>query len=140
MLPVPAAFVDQAVYQYKQTCKRGKNFLDYLVNKKYIIEEKKLFKTIKYEVNVFGEINWKYGKVNNLLEFMLEQEYISPLDYQLLKFYDNSLHIDAAIEELYARKTADGLIPLNSKEFNFLRDISTFEEDPAVTKEQILNA
>lgn len=139
MLSIPAAFVEKSVYAYEQTCKRAKNVLDAIVSKRYIISEKKWLRTVHYEVNVFGEIQHKYGTTENVLERMLEMDHISTDDYQLLKFYDLSNMIDSVIEVLRSRRTDDNMIPVSIEEMTLLHDISHFLEDPVLSKEDILS-
>lgn len=139
MLPVPISFVERNVYAYQQTCKRARNTLDAIASKRYIISEKKWLRTVHYEVNVFGEIQHKFGKTDQVLEHLLDMDHISPLDYQLLKFYDLSGGINMVIEMLEKRKTIDDMVPVSVEELQLLYDIGNFNEDPALTKEAILS-
>lgn len=138
MLSIPVSFIDKNVYAYQQVCKRAKNTLDAIVSKRYIISEKKWFRTIHYEVNVFGEYKHKFGNTDNVLEYMLEEDHISPLDYQLLKFYDMSTITDQVIAQLAERRDESDLVPVSLDEVQFLFYIGTFTEDPTLTKEEIL--
>lgn len=139
MLPVPISFIEKNVHSYQQTCKRARNVLDAIVNKRYIISEKKWLRTVHYEVNVFGEIQHKFGKTEKVLEHMLDMDHISSVDYQLLKFYDLSNGIDMVIAKLQDRKTVENLVPVSVDELQLLFDIGNFVEDPALTKEEILS-
>ena len=92
MLQVPAKFVEGAIHSYRQTCKRARNCLDGLVAKTYTVEKKKRwFGKDVYEVNIFGEHTLNHDTTENMLEIFLRDDKISPMDYQLLKFYDSSL-------------------------------------------------
>jgi len=137
MLPIPVGFIESNVHSYQQTCKRAKNVLDFLVQKRYVISEKKWLRTRHYEVNVFGEIKHIYGSTENVIERMLEKDYISTMDYQLLKFYDMSKMIDMCIDRMMERRV-DDLVMVNSDEIRLLYDIGSFAEDPLLTKEEIL--
>lgn len=139
MLPVPVSFIDKNVHSYEQTCKRARNVVEAIVRKRYIISEKKWFRTVRYEVNPFGEIQHKFGNTEKVLEHMLDMGHISSIDYQLLKFYDLSYGIDQVIEKVKGRKTADDLVPVSVDELQFIYDIGNFMEDPALTKEDILS-
>lgn len=138
MLPVPVSFLDKNVYAYQQICKRAQNTLDSLISKRYIISEKKWFRTLHYEVNVFGEFKHKFGNLDNILEYLLETDHISSPDYQLLKYYDNKYIYDHIIEDLYSRKN-DDVILLSTDEVVFLYELATFAENPSITKEEILS-
>ena len=138
MFPVPIGFVEKNVHNYQQTCKRAKNFLDFIVGTRYTISEKKWFRTVHYEVNIFGEIKHKFGTTEHVLERMLDMDYISPSDYQLLKFYDMSIMVDEVIRRMFERKV-DNLIPVSPEEMQLLFNIGTFIEDPDITKEDILS-
>lgn len=138
MLPIPVSFIDKNVHAYQQVCKRAKNTLDAIVSKRYIISEKKWFRTVHYEVNVFGEYKHKFGNIDNVLEYMLEQDHISPADYQLLKFYDMSSMTDQVIAQLAERRDESDVVSVSLDEVQFLFYIGTFVEDPTLTKEEIL--
>lgn len=138
MLPIPVSFVDKNVYAYQQVCKRAKNTLDAIVSKRYIISEKKWFRTVHYEVNVFGEYKHKFGNIDNVLEYMLEEDHISPVDYQLLKFYDMSDIADQVIALIAERRDESDKVAVSLEEVQFLFYIGTFTEDPTLTKEEIL--
>ena len=77
------------------------------------------------------------GSLDNATEWLLQEDKISPLDYQLLKFYEYSDMVDALLEVLKAREE-NQVIPVSLEEFQVLMDISSFEEDPELTKEDIL--
>lgn len=139
MLAIPVSFVDKNIYAYEQTCKRARNIFEAIISKRYIISEKKFFRTVHYEVNVLGEINKKFGKTPKLLEYMLDMDHISASDYQLLKFYDLSGAIDKVIEIVKSRRKEDDTIEVTMEEMQLLYDIGTFQEDPLLTKEEILS-
>lgn len=139
MLAIPVSFVDKNIYAYEQTCKRARNTFEAIISKRYIISEKKFFRTVHYEVNVLGEINKKFGKTPKLLEYMLDMDHISASDYQLLKFYDLSGAIDKVIEIVKSRRKEDDIIEVTMEEMQLLYDIGTFQEDPLLTKEGILS-
>jgi hypothetical protein len=139
MLPIPISFIEKNVHSYQQTCKRARNVLDAIVRKRYVISEKKWLRTVHYEVNVFGEIQHKFGSTKDVLEHMLDMDHISPLDYQLLKFYDLSNGIDMVLEKMDKRRTVDNLVPVSLDELQLLYDIGNFAEDPALTKEELLS-
>ena len=44
------------------------------------------------------------GSLDNATEWLLQEDKISPLDYQLLKFYEYSDMVDALLEVLKARE------------------------------------
>lgn len=138
MLPIPAAFVEKQIYLYHQICKRGRNTLEALASRRYIISEKKWFRTKQYEVNVFGEVMHREGNLDNVLRYALETDKISPMDYQLLEFYDITNMIDHALTNIMERKTAEGEIPVTMDELTLLHDIAHFEEDPNLSKEDLL--
>lgn len=81
-----------------------------------------------------------YGNTENILERMLELDRISSCDYQLLKFYDVSENIKNFLDDLCKRKTEEDTIPVSMEELTFLRDIMVFEENPEITKEEILSS
>mgnify|MGYP006978913617 CR=1 FL=1 len=138
MLEIPASFMDKNVHAYQQICKRAKNTVEAIISKRYIISEKKWFRTVHYEVNVFGECKHKTGSTNRVLEWMLENDHISPQDYQLLKFYDMSNMVDIIIENLQERRGDSEVVPVNMDEMQLLYYIGTFTEDPTLTKEELL--
>lgn len=139
MLPVPVSFIEKSVYAYQQTCKRAQNVLDLLVSTHYVISEKKLFRTVHYEVNIFGEIQHKFGSTENAFEHMLNMDRVSCMDYQLLKFYDLSDAIDMVIEVIRDRGAVDDVTPISIDELQLLHDIASFSEDNTLTKEDILS-
>lgn len=139
MLPIPVSFVEKNIYAYEQTCKRARNTFEAIISKRYIISEKKLFRTVHYEVNVLGEISKKFGKTPKLLEYMLDMDHISASDYQLLKFYDLSGAINKVIEIVKSRRKENDTIEVTMEEMQLLYDIGTFQEDPLLTKEEILS-
>lgn len=71
---------------------------------------------------------------------MLELDRISSCDYQLLKFYDVSESVKNFLDDLCKRKTEEDTIPVSMEELTFLRDIMVFEENPEITKEEILSS
>lgn len=138
MLPIPVEFFDKQVHAYQQTCKRAENYLSYLSNKRYVLTEKlSWWRTRQWEVNAFGEMMHVVGSLDNATEWLLQEDKISPLDYQLLKFYEYSDVVDALLEVLKSREE-NQVIPVSLEEFQVLMDISSFEEDPELTKEDIL--
>ena len=138
MFEIPAKFLQDSVFSYQQTCKRAKNLLDYLANKVYSIEEKKWYKTNRYQVNCFGHILHIYGDVENIPERLLEKDFITAENYQLLKFYDTSDIIDQIFVELIDRCKNDAL-PVSKDEFMLICEIARFEEDGSLTKEELLS-
>lgn len=109
MLPIPVEFFDKQVHAYQQTCKRAENYLSYLSNKRYVLTEKlSWWRTRQWEVNAFGEMMHVVGSLDNATEWLLQEDKISPLDYQLLKFYEYSDMVDALLEVLKAREEKSG--------------------------------
>lgn len=141
MLNVPAKFVLGCIQAYEQTCKRAKNCLESLGQTRYVVEKKKRwFGKDYYNVNVFGDHQLKHGSMDNVLEHLLSEDKISTLDYQLLKFYDVSLEVNAVIEEILVREKLDNsLIKISNTEMQLLNEISTFVENEGLTKEEILD-
>ena len=140
MLPVPVTFVEKAYYSLEQNCKRAKNFIECLAEQRYTVSKNGWFRTSQYSVNPFGEVRVLYGNTENILERMLELDRISSCDYQLLKFYDLSENFKNFLDDLCKRKTEEDTIPVSMEELTFLRDIMVFEEDPEITKEEILSS
>lgn len=138
MLAIPTAFLDKNVYAYRQICKRAKNTLDAIVAKRYVISEKKWFRTVYYEVNVFGECRYSKVSPDKILEWMLQNDHVSAQDYQLLKFYDISNMVDIVIEDLEKRCGDSDLVSVSIDEMQFLYYIGTFTEDSNLTKEELL--
>lgn len=141
MLKVPAKLVESRINVYNQTCKRAKNLLEILKEQTYVVTHKSgwLRREKSYTVNVFGEHKLKDGNFETILESLLENDRISVLDYQLLKFYDGTLVYDEVIEEILARKTAQGTIKITALEMGLINEIATFVEDEGITKEEILS-
>ena len=141
MLNVPVKFVDSCVNAYQQTCKRAANCMSTLIQTRYVIQKKrKWFGKDSYSVNVFGEYQLHYGDdMKHILEFLLVKDKISPADYQLLKFYDQSLSVEEVIEGILSRKTEKSTIGITNLEMQLLNEISSFVEDEAATKEELLN-
>lgn len=140
MLQVLAKFVEGAIHSYRQTCKRARNCLDGLVAKTYTVEKKKRwFGKDVYEVNIFGEHKLNHDTPENMLEIFLRDDKISPMDYQLLKFYDSSLAIDKFVEDILSRKTDKNTYPLEADQIGLLNEISSFKELDNITKEEILD-
>lgn len=140
MLNVPVKFVEDTIHSYKQTCKRAANFLESLKENRYIVQKKrKWFGKDTYEVNVFGEHQLQHGSLDNILEFLLLEGKISTIDYQLLKFYDQSLDFDEVVEEILNRKTESRIIGITSLEMQLLNELSSFVEDETLTKEELLD-
>lgn len=138
MLSIPAKYVEDCAYKVEQIFKRAKNTLEGMASKRYVITRKKgWFSKEHYEVNVFGEIAFDHG-TDRLLEALVENDKLSPMDYQLLKFYDYSESVEALFNELRGRKIEDGTIGISMQELGVINDLATFEEDPNVTKEDIL--
>lgn len=138
MLPIPVEFFQQHVHAYEQTCKRAENYLSYLSGKRYVFTEKlSWWRTRQWEVNAFGEMMHVVGSLDNVLEWLLQEDKISPLDYQLLKFYEYSDMVDTILEKMKER-VEDQMISVSIEELQLLIDISSFVEDPRLTKEDIL--
>lgn len=138
MLPVPENFITKCEHMLEQTCKRAMNTLDAMASKRYKISRKTgWFRKETFEVDVFSEYILDHGldiSIDNL--FRLGK--IDVMDYQLLKFFDNSRGFERFFEELKSRKTEDNTIPLTVDELCFANDIANFEEDPSITREEIL--
>lgn len=140
MLQVPAKFVEGSIHSYQQTCKRAANFLESLKQNRYLVKKKrKWFGKDTYEVNVFGEHQLQHGSLDNILEFLLLEGKISTVDYQLLKFYDQSLDFEDVVQEILKRKTNSRFIGITSLEMQLLNEISSFAEDESLTKEELLD-
>lgn len=141
MLNVPVKFVDSCVNAYQQTCKRASNCLQSLIQTRYVIQKKrKWFGKDSYSVNAFGEYQLQYDdNMQHILEFLLIKDKISPADYQLLKFYDQSLSIEEVIQDILSRKTDKNTIGITNLEMQLLNEIFLFVEDESVTKEELLN-
>lgn len=141
MLEMPIAFIDEVAYAVEQICKRAQNLLKGLNDKRYVISEKKWFRTKYYEVNVFGDLQHKYGDAavsGELLELMLREGYIKSDDYQLLTFYDKSGYIDDMLATLYDRVNCD-VVYATEDEVLFLLAVIDWEENPELTIEELLS-
>lgn len=136
---IPLLFIKDCEFKFQQICKRAENILWSMSENIFIISDKKFLTTKHYEVNCFGLIQHKYGNLNNLLERLLEEDLISSEDYQLLKFYNLSDGIAKVLEILQAESNESGLVDISPDEFIFLVEVSTFEEDSSITKEELLH-
>lgn len=137
---VDVDFMDKVTTHYQNVCKRAKNLLDFMSGTTYTIEKKgswkNLFRPLKYKVNVFGEIEDKYGNQDHIPEYLLQMGKISTEEYQLIKFYDVSDIVDHVLVNVLGR-VKDGHLCLTFDEFQMMKDIGTFEEDPNLTYEEI---
>lgn len=138
MLPVPEKFINTCEHKMEQICKRARNTLDAMASKRYTITRKTgWFRKETYEVDVFMEIMLDYG-TDITVEQLLRLDKIDASDYQLLKFFDNSGRFESIFEDLRSRKTEENTIPLTMDELCLINEIANFEEDPNITREEIL--
>lgn len=137
---VDVDFMDKVTTHYENVCKRAKNLLDFMSETTYTVKRKGDWKTLFrpkfYQVNIFGEIEERYGNQNHIPEYLLEMGKISTEEYQLIKFYDVSDIVDHVLANILGR-IENFQVGLTFDEFQMMKDIGTFEEDPNLTYEEI---